>query len=394
MNGLPTSTTIDPPARLAALLEEPAPSVRQREQAMAREVSQADLGRLILFGAGTLGRHALGKLRSAGVEPLAFADNDPKAWGTTVDHLRVLGPSDAAAQFGGDVLFVVTIYTGRKVQLQLAAMGLRVAPFAKLFMKFPGVLWPYWSLDWPSHTLESAAVIRRGLDVWAEESSRIEYVAQVRYRLWQDEDLPPSLPPAETYFPDDLFVRDPNETFVDCGAYDGDSLRGFLGRYGQNFRRIIAIEPDPMNCRRLRDYVNALDAPYHDKVKVLELAAGARREVVQFMADGEVWSGVNEAGAIGVTCAPLDEALVNETPTFIKMDIEGAEPEAMAGAARVLREQAPVLAICLYHRAEHLWELPLLIKSLNPDYHLFLRRYSDATWEQVCYAVPTHRLRQ
>jgi hypothetical protein len=76
------------------------------------------------------------------------------------------------------------------------------------------------------------------------------------------------------------------------------------------------------------------------------------------------------------------------------MDIESAEPEALDGARELLRRHRPVLAVCTYHRSEHLWQIPNLIRSMVPEYHLFLRRYAEDCWEGVCYAIPKHRLRQ
>jgi hypothetical protein len=74
------------------------------------------------------------------------------------------------------------------------------------------------------------------------------------------------------------------------------------------------------------------------------------------------------------------------------MDIEGTEPDTLLGASQIIASRAPVLAICLYHAQEHLWQIPLLIQSLNKDYNFFLRRYADECWEIVCYAVPKNRI--
>jgi hypothetical protein len=74
------------------------------------------------------------------------------------------------------------------------------------------------------------------------------------------------------------------------------------------------------------------------------------------------------------------------------MDIEGAEPEALAGAARTMARCRPVMAVCVYHRCDHLWIIPQLLKAANPDYRIFLRRYAEDCWETVCYAVPPERL--
>ena len=89
--------------------------------------------------------------------------------------------------------------------------------------------------------------------------------------------------------------------------------------------------------------------------------------------------------------SPLDELLVNEQPSFIKMDIEGAEYDALSGCKQTIERYHPILAICLYHRQEDLWRIPLLIHSVSKKYDLYLRRYSDECWEQVCYAIPKER---
>jgi Methyltransferase FkbM domain len=73
--------------------------------------------------------------------------------------------------------------------------------------------------------------------------------------------------------------------------------------------------------------------------------------------------------------------------SFLKMDIEGAEPDALMGARATLARHAPTLAVCLYHRREHLWQIPRIILDANPRYRLSLRRHSDESWETVCYGL-------
>jgi hypothetical protein len=73
------------------------------------------------------------------------------------------------------------------------------------------------------------------------------------------------------------------------------------------------------------------------------------------------------------------------------MDIEGAELQALRGAARLIRDHQPVLAVCAYHYNEHLWQLPMLMQELWPGYRIVLRRYAEQCWETVYYAVPPER---
>ena len=73
--------------------------------------------------------------------------------------------------------------------------------------------------------------------------------------------------------------------------------------------------------------------------------------------------------------------------TFLKMDIEGSELAALRGAERIIREQRPKLAICVYHKPEDMWEIPGFILNCHPDYKLYLRHYSISYTETVLYAV-------
>ena len=75
------------------------------------------------------------------------------------------------------------------------------------------------------------------------------------------------------------------------------------------------------------------------------------------------------------------------TITFLKMDIEGSELAALRGAERIIREQRPKLAICVYHKPEDLREIPSLLLSYHPDYKLYLRHYSINETETVLYAI-------
>ena len=76
-----------------------------------------------------------------------------------------------------------------------------------------------------------------------------------------------------------------------------------------------------------------------------------------------------------------------EAPTFIKMDIEGAEREALAGVEQLIRSHKPKLAICAYHKVEDIYTLPELIRTFRDDYTFYLRHYSDTIYETVLYAV-------
>lgn len=370
------------------------PSILVRAQKTAFERLTAESGeRFVLFGAGRLGQIAMEGLRKAGIEPLAFADNNPKLWGSKVEGLVVLSPHSAAEHFGANAVFIITVYTSAPVWIQLTGMGLKVASFAALVWQYPQALMPYYSVEYPYKIFTQAGDVRKALSLWADDISRQEYLGQL---LWQSSldpsGLPPHLPQNEIYFADDLFAPLADEVFIDCGAFDGNSVEEYLKRRAGSFDQIIAIEPDPANCTALENRLAALPVKLSGRIRVVRSALGVKREWATFNATGTVGASIG-AGSDQVQCAPLDELLKDVKPTFIKMDIEGAEPDALAGAHRIIERDMPVLAVCMYHAQEHLWQIPLLIQSYAGDYQFFLRRYSDDCWELVCYAVPRRRLK-
>ena len=74
------------------------------------------------------------------------------------------------------------------------------------------------------------------------------------------------------------------------------------------------------------------------------------------------------------------------------MDIEGAELDAIEGSQRVIEEDRPVLALCVYHTQDHLWKVPLAVKEIHEEYRFFLRPHMQECWDTVCYAVPPDRI--
>jgi len=235
---------------------------------------------------------------------------------------------------------------------------------------------------------QQAEEVRRASHLWSDDASRCEYLAQLRWRLFGDFALPS---PVEhtTYFPLELCPLTDHEVFVDCGAYDGDSIRSFLDQPKKSFRWIYGFEPDPVNFRKLEKAVSLF--PERESITLQCAAVGAHNGTVTFSADGNEASYVGK-GELVVNCVTLDEALSGTEPTYIKMDIEGAELDALNGARGIIQRHSPVLAICAYHVQNHPWKIPLLIQSINPNYSFFLRPHLLEGWDLVCYAIPKSRL--
>lgn len=370
------------------------------EQTCIREANAFDqlaapfASKLVLCGAGPLGKSTLAGLRRENVEPLGFADNNPHLWGKEVDGLTVLPLEEAASRYGDSACFVVTIYNGSPVRRQLARLKCsKIAPFPLLFWKHSRIFTPASGIDLP-HRLRAALDQISGCDsILHDDASRRELREQVLWRYWLDYGvLSAPFTGQHTYFPLDILQPLEDEVFVDCGSFDGDSFRSFVAHWNGKFKHAFLFEPDPGNRVALGTAIDAMRLESH--AMIMPYAVGNVNGPVSFSCSSSAGSHITtEANGSKLECRKLDDIEWPIRPTYIKMDIEGAEPEALRGAAGILRRDRPVLAVCTYHRSEHLWQIPNLIHSILPEYRVFLRRYAEECWEGVCYAVPPERLK-
>lgn len=394
-----TATLTSTPAlALDELLRESPAAVVARERETFERLAGPAPRALVLLGAGNLGRRTATRLRAAGIEVAAFADNNPAAHGRVIDGLDVVSPATALERFGERATFVVTIWgsgSGHRFDRtrdQLRALGAtRIVPAAALFWTMPERFLPFYAMDLPSKVIAARDAVRAGFDLLADDDSRAEFVRQLRWRLHLDFDALRTPVHRDEYFAPDLFAPREDEVFVDCGAYDGDTVKRFLAFSGGRFRRIFALEPDPATLVRLRQFVAGLAPEIASRIEVLPLAAADRDGTLRFAADGSLSSAAGATGEIEVEARRLDGMLGDAAPTLLKMDIEGAEPGALEGARDAIRRGRPVLAVCAYHVQDHLWSLPAQVRALAPDHRLHLRAHGEECWDVVLYAVPPER---
>lgn len=383
---------------LEQLLAVDAGEVAQRQAAELSKYAPSPLKTIILFGGAWLGKKTLANLQALqrGYQ-IYFCDNNPKVTGEILG-IPVLPKAEAIKQFGASALFVVTIYNGASVVEELKEAGCQyVVPYVVLYRAFAKEFMPLFSLSTPEPIAQNAESIEEVFELLADDQSRGELLKLFDWYL-SPEFYPLSRPidPKETYYPPDLMRPIATERFVDCGAYDGDSLKAFYEKWNGKFEKIAAFEPVADNLARIAAFRKTIPADFDARLDVFPYALGNERGTVTFAVDEFSSSHLGHDAARHeqqhqVQMVKLDDELHGFHPSYIKMDIEGAEPFALEGAAEILRNDAPILAICLYHDIRHLWEIPLLIHRLNPEYKLYIRRYSQDCWETVCYAIPPGR---
>lgn len=351
---------------------------------------------IVLFGAGNLGRQIAEVLLQAGVNVVCFCDNQRALWESTIKSIFVLSPDEAVSRYGASAFFIVAIWHPCRTSdvlnatEQLRSLGaMQVTPFSFLLERFP-VLLPrmFWS---PADQIISHAEdIEHLFDFLADDVSKQCLLNALRLRLFHDFNAANHVSDGRQYFPHDLYRLGDDEVFVDCGAFDGDSLADFIAESGGKFHKVIAFEADPRNFEKLR--TRAANSGYSHLIDTRDCAVGAHDGAVRFAAEGVAAASVCETGGIEVCCTKLDTALDSEHPTIIKMDIEGDEAEALSGVGAKIKNDNPILAICVYHRPEDLWRLPAQMHALMPESRPFMRSHCADGFDLVSYAVPTRRL--
>jgi FkbM family methyltransferase len=382
---------------LRGLLDEAPSAARQREGRLVGELGARQSTPIVLFGAGNLGRRTLALLRTHGHDVAAFLDNDRRLWGSSVDGVPVLSPDDGSGRFAADGLALVTIWRAEgghdfsETRDGLVARGWGwVESFISLFWGYADDALPYITIDLPTNVLEAKYEIEATAMLWSDERSLREYVDQVRWRLTADF---AALSPAEPnqYFAEGLVHVGPSEVFADCGAFTGDTLLDVARRVG-SWRAYHAFEPDPATFSALGEVVAALPRALAALVHLHQAAISDRRGTARFSATGLGSAKLAAEGGYEVQCVSLDDVLESSPPSFVKMDIEGAEAAALAGSRRVIAEGRPLLAVAAYHNQADLWELPRLADEIGHGYCLFLRPHAAEGFDAVMYGIPRERI--
>ena len=180
---------------------------------------------------------------------------------------------------------------------------------------------------------------------------------------------------------DEILPLGDNETIVDLGAYDGDTIREFTAVTKGKYKKIIAFEPDEKNFKKLSKKTEGME-----NIHRYNLGAWDKRETLLFAKKAGRNSHRDNEG-VPVNFDSVDN-LINEEVTFIKMDIEGAELKALEGARNTIKKYSPKLYVCAYHRNEDMFTLPSMIKLLNPEYKIYFRHHPYIpAWESNFYAT-------
>ncbi len=192
------------------------------------------------------------------------------------------------------------------------------------------------------------------------------------------------------YFDLPYLTKDNDEAFVDAGCFDGLTSIEFIKWCNYKFKKIWAFEPESRNIIKAESNIRntILKNKVEGEFDIIKRGLWDKKEQLCFETDKNGASKISETGAIMIDVDRLDEMIpVDQRVTFIKMDLEGAEINAIKGAQRIIKTYHPKLAISVYHRMDDIVNIPALINKYSNDYRFYFRHYSIGAAETVLYAI-------
>lgn len=348
-----------------------------RKQAVMDEINNMGLP-LVLFGKSATSNPAF--LNKVQVPVEYVCSNNPKSWGKRHWGFEIVGPDKIQEVYSRYNVLILAANSEQVITSQLRQLPM---PPVKIFC-----LDLYWEEDGVAdYYREMEPVMEDIYNHLGDQESKNAYETMIRYRINRDPRLPPrvALPKARQYFPDSLGERkvflEPDEIFVDAGAYIGDTVRDLLSASQGRYRSIYAFEPDANNFARLLENTRGLD-----NVACYQMGVGDTVGEAGFTSGGYA-SRQSAEGVQTVHVDTLDRVLDGVPATYLKMDIEGAECAALRGARKLIQTNHPKLAICTYHSAADMVMVPKLILELDPEYKLYFRHYTYTVSDSICYAI-------
>ncbi len=339
---------------------------------------------LYLFGGGVGAKGILDDMRKYG-GPWKIAgvvDNDKRKWGTSIGKDIIINNPNILLREGRTpdqlAVLICGMHTG-EIGKQLEDMGIR-----NYYSEFWMSAWmkDFYKADVDFGKIEQVKNIlfdQRSRDVLdaVVEKRKLGFMDYTDIKEWTETE----------YFLSEFWKpkEDGKEVFVDGGGYIGDTIEEFMNWTKGDYKRIYSFEPQ-------KDKITVLKTKlwqWGDKVKLYEKGLWSCNTTLSFKNGDDIYSGkiVKEhQSECKIETVALDE-LIEEHVTFLKLDIEGAETEAIKGARHIIQRDKPRQAICIYHKPNDLWEIPLMIHEMVPEYKLFIRHMGIRCYSTILYAT-------
>lgn len=322
------------------------------------------------------------KLETYGIEPDFFSDKNSRLWGSKYEGRVCISLQELAHKVQDKLVVIVESLYYSEIKRELQELGIK-----NILRIYPELLV---ANEFVTQNDKSDIIqrIEKVLEICEDDKSKkiYNYLTNVWWKDNLQDNYFKAIYSQNQYFDKDIVEFSDQESFVDVGAYIGDTADKFLAATNNSYEKMHLFELDQEIFLKLQNNVKKYSS---DKIICYPYGLGKENKVVEYYS-GDSNSSIKdnriEKNKIGEIWK-LDDILKDQKVTFIKMDIEGAETDALIGAQEIIKSQKPKLAICIYHSPEDMLNIPCLIKKMVPDYKIYIRHYTDLMLETVCYAI-------
>jgi FkbM family methyltransferase len=165
-----------------------------------------------------------------------------------------------------------------------------------------------------------------------------------------------------------------DEVFVDCGGYTGDTVAQYVNTVNRNYKRIYVYDISSTHVSAIKKNLASLPNVIvnHKGVGDINTEMTMYGSDKFFTGNRLVSANIPLKAVEKVKVVRLDED-INEPVTFIKIDVEGYDKEALRGASGLIKNYHPKLSVDAYHQLADIVNIPLLIREIDSSYNLYLR---------------------
>jgi FkbM family methyltransferase len=342
-----------------------------------------------IFGAGQFGRDLCETLQRAGHTVAGFVETQPSAkqvLGLPLLNWQQWSPTHSAAPLCIGIFNRGMPLDGLEALARQSGATDVYLPW-DLYHAFKQDLgWRFW-LSEPERILSQINVLAKAMNCLSDDTSKRCLLDIAAFRLGLNTSYGSFHNHENQYFnPLTLEALQGKPIhFVDGGAYNGDTYLELCGL--ADVQEAYLFEPDASNFAQLV----ANTGHNERRAQCLPLGLSDHYGILSFSAGNGEGASITANGTSHIAVAALDTVLAGHTVDFIKLDVEGAELQALQGAKQLIQRSRPVLALSLYHCPQDLWELPLMLAAICENYHFYIRQHFFNSFESVLYAVPMRR---
>jgi FkbM family methyltransferase len=338
--------------------------------------------KIYIWPFGRIGRRIYEELTNNGYENIVLVDKS-----SSLDN--VIPPEDISFA-ADDVLIISTLTHSNEVYNIAQAMNCKniiMYYHIKRLIKpviFPDDFFDKCFEDSLIHLLENVEKYKSMFFSLADDKSKKNFLNNMFFRLTSDIRYTFDYDTKLQYFVENIKFT-PEDVILDGGGYTGDTLERFL-KLNVPYKSYYLFEPDEALLKRAKQVSN------DPKIKYVNKGLFSKPTTLKFNKTDTMGGQIGANGADIIEVTSVDD-YVREKVSFLKLDIEGAELEALKGSRNTIMQDSPILAICIYHKPSDYIDIYELIKSLNPTYKFFIRHHEDFYAETVLYAIPDDKLR-